>query len=73
MYRHRHCPSQAPPPLPSLQLEILHLPLVLLGRLARIERAEVPPLAGLFVLLARLEAVFSFFQDVELPMSDVVN
>src|ERR1700761_3700181 len=40
-------------------LEVLHGTLVLGGRVAGLEGAEVPALPGLGVLLARVEAVFA--------------
>src|SRR5262245_45353570 len=40
-------------------LEILYLALVLFRRRARLERAELAPLAGLGIGLARIEPVFS--------------
>src|ERR1043165_5992230 len=43
-------------------LEVLHGPLVLLRRLARLERAEMAALAGLRILFARVEPVFARFQ-----------
>ena len=43
----------------SMPLEILHFALVLLGGLARGKRAEVAPLAGARIGLARVEAVFA--------------
>src|SRR6185369_4502206 len=46
----------------SAPLEILNGPLVLLGRLARRERAEVAPFAGLRIDLARVETVLAGFQ-----------
>src|SRR5262245_57431025 len=41
----------------SMTLEILHGALVLLGRRARLERAEITAAAGLRVDLARIEAI----------------
>src|SRR5499427_10801815 len=41
----------------SMALEILHGALVLLGRRARVERAEIAAAAGLRVDLARIEAI----------------
>jgi hypothetical protein len=45
--------------LPSMPLEILYLALVLLGRGARLEGAEIAPLAGLRIYLARIEPVLA--------------
>jgi hypothetical protein len=42
-----------------MPLEILHSALVLLGSGARLESAEVAPLAGLQVHLPRIEPVFA--------------
>src|SRR5690349_16373394 len=53
--------SSADSPAP---LEELHRALVLLGRRARLEGAEVPPLASLRVLLARVQTVLA---RLELP------
>jgi len=46
----------------SVPLEVLHGALVLLGGLARLERAEVAALAGLRILLARVEPIFTRLQ-----------
>jgi hypothetical protein len=45
--------------LSLMPLEILHRALVLLRRRARTERAEIPPPAGLRILLAGIEPVFA--------------
>jgi DNA-binding response OmpR family regulator len=44
---------------PLMPLEILHRALVLLRRRASGERAEIPPPAGLRILLARVEPVLA--------------
>src|SRR5262244_978696 len=41
----------------SVALEVLHLAFVLLGGLARLEGAEVPPLPGLRILLPGVESI----------------
>ncbi|WP_292242443.1 hypothetical protein, partial [Mesorhizobium sp.] len=46
---------------PLNPLEILHLAFVLLRSLAAVKCPEIAALAGLFVLLARIEPVFSVF------------
>jgi hypothetical protein len=43
--------------LQSVPLEVLDRPFVLLGFLARGERAEISSLSGLGILLARIEAI----------------
>jgi hypothetical protein len=43
-------------------LEILHRALVRLGSFARVERAQIPPLAGLRILLTRIQAILSRLQ-----------
>jgi len=48
----RWIPGAAEASAPSMPLEILHLALMLLRRLARLECPQVPPLAGLLILLA---------------------
>ena len=50
--------DRAGPPS-SAMLEALDLAFVLLGARARVERAEVAALAGVRVLLARIEPVFA--------------
>jgi hypothetical protein len=43
-------------------LEMLHRTLVLFGRRARLERAEIAPLAGFRIELARIETIASGFE-----------
>jgi hypothetical protein len=43
----------------SMALEVLHCALVFLSGLARFERSEIPPLARLRILLARVQPVFA--------------
>jgi hypothetical protein len=50
--------------------EKLNCTLVLLGRLTRRKRAKIPPLPGLWVLFAGIEAVFV---DVSLRIIDLVT
>lgn len=45
-----------------MPFEILNLAFVLLGGFAGVEGAEVAAAAGLFIFLARIEAVFSGFE-----------
>ena len=42
-----------------MSLEVLNVAFVLLGRPAAVERAEIPPLAGLRILLPRIQPIFS--------------
>ena len=45
-----------------MSLEILHCAFVLFSRVTRVERAEVPALACLWILLARVESILPRFQ-----------
>ena len=45
-----------------MTLEILHVALVLLGRLTRVERSEIAALAGLWIGLFRVQPVLTGFQ-----------
>src|ERR1041384_5775628 len=47
---------------PSAVLEVLHGALVFFRGRARLERAEIPPLARLRILLARIQAVVPALQ-----------
>lgn len=50
-----------------MPLKILHFPHMLLRRLWRLKRAQIPPLAGLFVRPARTEAIFSVLEFPDHP------
>ena len=49
-------------PISAVTLEILHRSLMLLGRRPRLEGAEVPALAGLRILLARVQTILACLQ-----------
>src|SRR6266446_2590101 len=51
--------GRSPRGLPAPALKELHRALVLLGRGARLERSQVPALAGFGIDLARIEAILA--------------